>query len=585
MRSLARFWPDIRTRLGIYLLVSMLTLTALGLPLVTPIITGRIIDGPVAQGHLGGLWAPVALLLAVTVAEVVALWTRRYLVAGVVSQWEITWRRRLFNHLQYVAVSTHDAWESGQLLSRAVTDMTQMRRFFAFGLPFMVCSPLVIVVGAIVLTVIQPWFGVIILVAAVPTVTMIAVFEQKFRVTSRATQDALGEVTTSVEESIHGLRVIRAFGRSPWMTQRFNALATRVRSLEIHKSKLDSWLWSSMLLLPSLAQVAIVGLGTWGVVQGWTTVGSVVAAVTITMVMRMPIEMLGFLLSDFLMSVTAATRYWEVMDIRLGITDPKTGMLTSTAHAVDDHAPVPHVAGKLTFEDVHFRFPDATQELLRGVNLTIAPGTTLALVGATGSGKSTLAALIPRLSDVTDGRILIDDTDVRDFPVTALRSLVSVSFEDPTLFSASVAANVRLGRPEASDAEVWQALRITQAAGFVEDLPDGIDTQVGEQGLSLSGGQRQRIALARAIIGTPRILVLDDPLSAVDVETEDRVQAALADVLPDSTTIIVAHRPSTAALADQVAVLDGGVITQVGTHAHLLETSAYYRSLMGGDTA
>lgn len=371
------------------------------------------------------------------------------------------------------------------------------------------------------------------------------------------------------------------------MTWRFKALALTVRSREIRKTKLDSWLFSFINVATALAQIAIVGLGTWGVVQGWITVGQVVAAVTTTMVMRIPIESFGFLLSDFLMAVTAATRYWEVMDLPVSIADPHAGTDTS---AIDDEPHVPHVRGELTFDNVRFRFDDASTDLLTGVNLHVEPGTTMALVGATGSGKTAIAALVPRLVDATSGRvliddtdILIDDTDIRDMPVNTLRSLVSVSFEDPLLFSASVADNVRLGKPDATDAEVWDALEITQAADFVRELPQGLDTQVGEQGMSLSGGQRQRIALARAIIGSPRIIVLDDPLSAVDVDTEDRVQTRLARVLPDSTTIIVAHRPSTAALADRVAVLVDGTILTEGTHEQLLAASAEYRGLMGGD--
>lgn len=268
------------------------------------------------------------------------------------------------------------------------------------------------------------------------------------------------------------------------------------------------------------------------------------------------------------------------MDLPVSIADPHASTGTS---AIDDEPHVPHVRGELTFDNVYFRFDDASTDLLTGVNLHVEPGTTVALVGATGSGKTAIAALIPRLADATSGRILIDDTDIRDMPVNTLRSLVSVSFEDPLLFSASVADNVRLGKPEATDAEVWEALEITQAADFVRELPEGLDTEVGEQGMSLSGGQRQRIALARAIIGSPRIIVLDDPLSAVDVDTEDRVQTRLARVLPDSTTIIVAHRPSTAALADRVAVLVDGQILTEGTHEELLTTSAVYRDLMGGD--
>ena len=323
MKSLARFWPDLRARAGTYTFVCVLTFVVVALPLVVPVITGRIVDGPVAHGNVTGLWGPVAFLMVVSIAEVVALWIRHYAVAGIVSQWEITWRHRLFDHLQYVPVSTHDAWESGQLPSRAVNDMSQMRRFFAFDLPFLVCSPLAIIAGEIILTVISPWFGLIMLIVAVPTVIVVMVFERKYRITSRATQDALGEVTTAVEESIHGLRVIRSFGRSPWMTQRFKALALTVRSREIRKTKLDSWLFSFINVATALAQIAIVGLGTWGVVQGWITVGQVVAAVTTTMVMRIPIESFGFLLSDFLMAVTVATRYWEVMDLPVSIADVK----------------------------------------------------------------------------------------------------------------------------------------------------------------------------------------------------------------------------------------------------------------------
>jgi ATP-binding cassette subfamily B protein len=573
VRPLLRFWPDLRSRIGVYILVLVLALLANGIQLVVPMITGYIIDGPIAHRDLSALWWPVLGVLVIGIAEAVGMWARRMVVAPVVAGWEVTWRSRLFDRLQYTSVAIHDSWESGQLLSRAVNDLSVLRRFFAFGLPFLLSTPIVLAVGSIILVLMQPVFGLIMIIMAVPAIIAVAVFEKRYRETSRRSQDTMGEVTTDVEESIQGIRILKSFGRSPWAAARFSLISQRLRALEIRKAKLDSWLWSVLLLLPTLAQAAIVAVGTWGVVQGWTTVGTVVAAVTISMVLRMPIEMLGFLLADALMALTAAGRYWEVIDLRHDITDADG--------RVDDDPEVGRYRGQLSFEDVSFHFSDTDRLTLDHLDLRIEPGQTLALVGATGSGKTTLASLVPRLQDVTSGTVSIDGVDIRTMPVNELRHLVSVSFEDPILFSASVAENVEMGAPGADEEEIWEALEIASAKDFVSRLPEGLDTQVGEQGLSLSGGQRQRLALARAVIGRPRILVLDDPLSAVDVDTEDRVQRALREILPDSTTLIIAHRPSTAALADVVAVIDGGRIAVQGTHEELLESSPLYRELMG----
>jgi ATP-binding cassette subfamily B protein len=573
VRPLLRFWPDLRSRIGVYILVLVLTLLANGIQLVVPMITGYIIDGPIAHRDLSALWWPVLGVLVIGIAEAVGMWARRMVVAPVVAGWEVTWRSRLFDRLQYTSVAIHDSWESGQLLSRAINDLSMLRRFFAFGLPFLLSTPIVLAVGSIILVLMQPVFGLIMIIMAVPAIIAVAVFEKRYRETSRRSQDTMGEITTDVEESIQGIRILKSFGRSPWAAARFSLISQRLRALEIRKAKLDSWLWSVLLLLPTLAQAAIVAVGTWGVVQGWTTVGTVVAAVTISMVLRMPIEMLGFLLADALMALTAAGRYWEVIDLRHDITDADG--------RVDDDPEVGHYRGQLSFEDVSFHFSDTDRLTLDHLDLRIEPGQTLALVGATGSGKTTLASLVPRLQDVTSGTVSIDGVDIRTMPVNELRHLVSVSFEDPILFSASVAENVEMGAPGADEEEIWEALEIASAKDFVSRLPEGLDTQVGEQGLSLSGGQRQRLALARAVIGRPRILVLDDPLSAVDVDTEDRVQRALREILPDSTTLIIAHRPSTAALADVVAVIDGGRIAAQGTHEELLESSPLYRELMG----
>jgi ATP-binding cassette, subfamily B, bacterial len=285
-----------------------------------------------------------------------------------------------------------------------------------------------------------------------------------------------------------------------------------------------------------------------------------------------PIDMLGWIIANLQESMTAADRIYEVLDSDVTIAD-RPGAITIDPRAVTGH---------VRFEGVVFTFPDATEPVLRGIDLDIRPGETVALVGVTGSGKSALISLVPRMHDVTGGRITIDGHDIRDLRLDNLRDLIGVAFEEPTLFSMSVRENLTLGRPDATDPQVTEALAIAQA-DFVHDLPWGLETRVGEQGLSLSGGQRQRLALARAVLGRPRVLVLDDPLSALDVHTEALVEEALARVLVGSTALIVVHRPSTVALADRVALLEDGVITHVGTHSELLTTVPAYRAVLSAE--
>lgn len=589
MRDLLRFWPDIRPRAWRYAVSILLALFSTGVGLLIPVLTGRAVDGPIAEHDHRGLVVIVLLVVAVGFAESLAQLIRRMITAGMTADWEVLWRRRLFSHLQHLDIVHHDAWDSGQMLSRATNDLTQLRRFTAFGLPFLVITPCLLVIGGVILSYIQPVFVVLLILMALPTMAGVAWFNARYKIAARAAQDTMGEVSTSVEESVQGIRVLLAFGRSPWAAQRFRLIVERLRGHELEKVRLDAWLFGAIMLLPQLALVAFAAVGAWGVVTGWATMGQTVAAITLMMYLRMPIEMFGFLLADALMAATAATRYWELMDLRPRITDPEVAG-APTAEAPTTEAPASSfdpAPGVLEFDRVVFQHEDAETPLLTGVDLRVAPGETLALVGSTGTGKTAMTALVPRLFDVTAGSVRVDGHDVRDLTLAALRSRMGVAFEEPILFSASVRENVAMGTQSVDgvtaidDDAVWEALEVAQAAAFVRALPDGLDTEVGEQGLSLSGGQRQRIALARAVAGRPRFLVLDDPLSAVDVATEDRVQERLRTVLATTTALIVAHRPSTAALADRVAVMDAGRILAVGGHEELLGTSAVYRSLMG----
>jgi ATP-binding cassette subfamily B protein len=328
--------------------------------------------------------------------------------------------------------------------------------------------------------------------------------------------------------------------------------------------------WTLLEIIPNLTLIVVLGFGAYAAGHGLVTMGTLVAFITMMLSLVWPIASLGFLLSMTQESFTAANRIAEIFDAPREITDgPRSE---------------PPRGGRLELVDVGFRFPDAGADdwALRHVSVTVEPGETLALVGSTGSGKSVLAALLSRLHDVTEGEIRIDGQDIRELSLPALRQAVSTAFEDPTLFSMSVAENLRLGRPDATDEQLEQAIEIA-AAQFVYDLPFGLDTRIGEQGMSLSGGQRQRLSLGRAILAGPKILVLDDTLSALDVHTEAVVEEALRRVLHSVTGIVVAHRASTVLLADKVALLEDGTITHIGTHTGLLASVPEYRYLLAAD--
>jgi ATP-binding cassette, subfamily B, bacterial len=390
-------------------------------------------------------------------------------------------------------------------------------------------------------------------------------FRTRFSKVARRSQDQAGDLATTVEESVHGIRVLKAFGRSREALENFNEQAEELRQTEIEKARHQATFTMVVTLLPELALGSGLVVGVMLCASGQLSIGSLVAFFATAAVIASPVEFSGMLLAMALTAKTAVDRHYEVMDTQNTIASP-----------AEPRRPG-ELAGALRFENATFAFEDAPDKpILKDINLEVRPGETMALVGITGSGKSALIQLVPRLYDVTDGTISIDGVDIRDFDVEELRRIVGVAFEDTTLFSNSVRDNVLLGAPVRSDEVLEEALDVAQAH-FSHSLPQGVDTLIGEEGLSLSGGQRQRIALARAIAARPRVLVLDDPLSALDVHTEELVEARLREVLKDTTTLIVAHRPSTVALADRVALLEDGRITAVGTHTELLARNQHYR--------
>ncbi len=574
VRTLLRLWPYVRPVRARLFTAAFVAILASCTGLVIPLVLKWIVDGPVADRDPAGVWLGALYLLLLGFAEALLFGLRRWLVARPLSHVEASMRAALYRHLQRLPVSFHDGWASGQLLSRGTTDLSLLRMFLAFPLTFLLVNGVTILVGVVIML-LQDWtLGLVILGPALPLMVTCVVFEKRYAEAARRAQDQVGDLTTVVEESVLGIRIIKGFGRHRSQARAFRELSRKLRGTELRKARLLATIWGVIVTLPEVAIGAALVVGVVQVADGGLSAGTLVAFLSTALALRWPVESIGFLLAMTQEAATATERYFEVMDEKV-----------EEASTTPGGGPAPVQDKGLRFDGVTFRYPDAppgTPPVLRDIDLHIRPGESMALVGATGSGKTTLTALIPRLYEVTSGRITLDGVDITALSREALRAKVAVAFEEPTLFSASVGDNVLMGAGDtAGPAELERALAVAQA-DFAHALPQGTDTQVGEQGLSLSGGQRQRLALARAVVGQPEFLVLDDPLSALDVHTEAAVEAALRQVLADTTALIVAHRPSTVLLADRVALLSGGRIAAVGTHQELLRTNAEYAHLMSG---
>ncbi|MFE0508516.1 ABC transporter ATP-binding protein, partial [Streptomyces sp. NPDC058964] len=495
VRTLLRLWPYVRPVRVRLFTAAFVAVVASCLGLVIPLVLKWLVDGPVADRDPGGVWLGALYLLLLGIAEAGLFGLRRWLVARPLSNVEAEMRAGLYRHLQRLPVAFHDRWASGQLLSRATTDLMLLRMFLAFPLTFLLVNGVTILVGLVIMLQ-QDWtLGLVVLGPAVPVMCTCVVFERRYADVARLAQDQVGDLTTVVEESVLGIRIIKGFGRHRSQARAFRTLSWTLRGTELRKARLLATIWAVIVTLPELAIGAALVLGVVRVADGDLSTGTLVAFLSTALALRWPVDSIGFLLAMTQEAATATERYFEVMDAR-----PED----------------PHVTGRtgrpaaartgLRFDGVMFRYPDAppgSPPVLDRIDLHIRPGESMALVGATGSGKTTLTALVPRLHEVTSGRITLDGEDITAMSREELRSRVAVAFEEPTLFSASVGENVLMGADDGAGApELERALAVAQAE-FAHGLPQGTRTRVGEQGLSLSGGQRQRLALARAGGGRP----------------------------------------------------------------------------------
>lgn len=569
VHSLWRLRSYLRPHAAALVIMATAAVGGVGLTIAIPLVTKALIDGPIRH-HDSGALVPLGLLaLGLGVLEAILVWIRRWVQSDAVLGIETAMRHDLYEHLQTLPMGFHSRWGSGQLLSRATTDLSAIRRFSGFGLLFLVINILqVVVVTGVLLDMYWP-LGLVVAATSAPIVWLSMRFEKAYVVVSRQVQDEQGDLATRAEEGAVGIRVIKSFGRGDHVSDQYDTAARALHATSMRKVRLSARFWTFLEVIPNLAVVVVLLLGALGVGRGDLTPGELVAFITLMLSLVWPVSSLGVILAMSQEAMTAAARILEIFD-----TEP--AIVGGTARIAEPR-------GHLRFEHVDFAFPDAPHEVvLRDVNLDLAPGETIALVGATGSGKTALTALVPRLYDVSAGRITLDGVDVRDLDLEHLRSLVATAFEEPTLFSMSARENLTLGRADATEEQIEAALDIAQA-GFVRDLPWGLETRVGEQGMALSGGQRQRLALARAVLAQPKVLVLDDTLSALDVHTEKLVEEALRRVLADTTGLVVAHRASTVLLADRVALLQDGTITHVGEHRELLATVPAYKELLAAE--
>jgi ATP-binding cassette, subfamily B, bacterial len=543
-------------------------LLALLAQVLVPLLIEQAIDGPISHHDEAALWHYIGLMLILGLVQTAMYVLRRWPMTAALNV-ETDLRVDLFRRLQALPATFHDSYPSGQLVSRMSMDLTAVRRFIGTTLIFLISNTMTLVVTVVLLLRIQLALGLFVLVALLPMVLATASMSRRYGRQVRDAQDMAGNLATTVEETALGVRDVKSYGRRRWVNRLFTADARGVWNAEIAKVGTRSALLTTVASYPWLLLAVMLIGGIEAVAHHAMTLGAFVAFTTFYIRLVYPVTAMGTLLSATQEAASATGRIFEILDLTPSVTDPAAPRrLPASARS------------RVRLDDVHFRYPEAPTDILRGACLDIPAGQTTALVGAVGSGKTTLTALIARLADTTAGRITIDGVDIRDIRLRELRSTVAMVFGEAMLFSGTVRENLTLGRTGIGKRDLAMAIQVAQA-DFVYQLPQRLETRLGEQGLSLSGGQRQRLALARALVDHPRVLILDDPLSALDVHTEHLVEQALRRVLQTTTSLVVAHRPSTVLLADQVAVLADGRIADVGPHAELLARSPLYRDLVG----
>jgi ATP-binding cassette subfamily B protein len=542
---------------------------AMGMTVLIPWLIGRTVDviDPGSPDFDRSMVLPLALAIVGAGVLRLGLTVVRRLIAGKVSvDVEFDLRERMYQHLQVLELEFFDTQQTGQLMSRATVDLQSIRFFLGYGLIFLTQNALTLLLAAGVMFAIKPWLAALAL-APVPFVVMSAArFNRLSRPALQEVQQRIAELTAEAEESVSGIRVVKAFAREEHMLERFRRSVARVFDQNVYSTRLRAFYSPLLGFLPSLGLAVVLLVGGHEVIHNNLTLGDFTAFYTYLVMLIGPMRMLGMSLGMAQRAVASGNRMFEILDREPRIASPPGA------------PPLPEGSGQVEFGDVSLRY-DGGAPALENIDLRVEAGRTVALVGPTGSGKTSLVALIARLYDPSTGSVKVDGADLREVDLESLRRQIAFVADDSFLFSASVAENIAYANREATPAQIEIAAQRAQAHGFIERLPDGYDTVIGERGMTLSGGQRQRIAIARALLADPRILILDDATSSVDATTEAEIKRGLQEAMVGRTTFIVAHRLSTVSLADEIVVMDGGRIVDRGTHEELLRSSPLYAEI------